>query len=211
MPRAERRTQLLSVARGIIRKKGIGGLTMSGLAEAAGASKPVVYEHFENAEAVAVALLENYFETMIDLVAARTANAQTLDEYLSIAIDTQFEYHRKDKLVVRSMTNGHSSSERLNEAYLKLRDSSVETLEELIRQQGASPEASSVAGYVLWDVITGAVFEFGMRPDGEAAQENLKRMVLGAIHAIVPESRTKPVTPAKILATARAFKQSRGE
>ena len=137
MPRAERREQLLRIARKIIQRGGIGALTMSALAEESGASKPVVYEHFDNSESVAIALLDIYFATMIDMVDARTSAAETLDEYLSIAIDTQFEFHQKDKLVVRNITNGHSSGNRLNAAFLRLKENSVETLQELLQQQGA--------------------------------------------------------------------------
>jgi AcrR family transcriptional regulator len=209
MPRAQRREQLLGVARRIIQQDGIGALTMSSLAEQSGASKPVVYEHFENAEAVAVALLESYFETMIEMVTARTSEAETLDEYLSIAIDAQFEFHRNNRLVVRSITNGHASGDRLNSVYLQLMDSSVETLQELVRQQGASPETSAAAGYVLCEMIANAVYEFAMHKDAETARETLKSMVIGAVHAIVPDAKARPVTPAGIIAKARAFKQSR--
>jgi len=208
MPRAERRKQLLGVARRIIQRGGIGALTMSALAEKSGASKPVVYEHFDNSESVAIALLEDYFETMVDLVDSRTGEAETLDEYLSIVIDTQFEFHRKDKLVVRSITNGHSSSDRLNAVYLKLMENSVETLQELVRQQGASPEASAVAGHVLYEMITNATYEFAGHTGDEGARETLKRMVLGAVHSLVTGKAAKPVTPTKIIAASRALRQS---
>jgi AcrR family transcriptional regulator len=208
MPRAERRGQLLRTARKIIQRGGIGALTMSALAEESGASKPVVYEHFDNSESVAIALLDIYFATMIDMVDARTSAADTLDEYLSIAIDTQFEFHQKDKLVVRNITNGHSSGERLNAAFLRLKDNSVETLQELLQQQGAPVDASAAAGFVLWEMISSGVYEFADRPDAESAREALKRMVIGAVHAIVPEAGKRPVTPAKILAASRALKSS---
>lgn len=210
MPRLERREQLLNVARRIIQRGGIGALTMSALAEQSRASKPVVYEHFDNSESVAIALLEDYFETMVDLVNARTSEAETLEEYLSIAIDTQFEFHKNDKLVVRSITNGHSSGDRLNTVYLKLKENSVETLAELVRQQGASPQGSEAAGHVLWEMISSTVYEFAGRPSAGTAKETLKRMVLGAINALVPGKGAKPVTPAKILAASHALRQSRG-
>lgn len=210
MPRAERRAQLLHVARKIIQRGGIGALTMSALAEESGAAKPIVYEHFDNSESVAIALLENYFETMIDLVDARTGKAETLDEYLAIAIDAQFEFHEKDKLVVRSITNGHSSGSRLNATYLKLKESSVDTLQDLVRQQGAPQDASAAAGFVLWEMISSSVYEFAGRPGAEQAKEALKRMVIGAVNAIAPGRGTRPVTPARILATSRTLKQSRG-
>jgi AcrR family transcriptional regulator len=208
MPRAERREQLLRVARKIILRNGIGALTMSALAEESGASKPVVYEHFDNSESVAIALLDAYFATMIDLVDNRARHAETLDEYLSIAIDTQFEFHKKDKLVVRSITNGHSSGNRLNAAYLRLKENSVETLQELVRQQGAPEEATRTAGFLIWEMMSSGVYEFAGSPNAESAREALKRMVIGAVHAIAPTAGIRPVTPEKILETSRALKAS---
>jgi len=207
MPRKQRRAQLLGVARRIVHDGGIGALTMSGLAEQSGASKPVVYEHFQNSEAVAVALLEDYFRTMIELVANRAKKAETLEEYLSIAVDAQFEFHTTDRLVVRSITNGHSSSERVNAIYRDMRDHSVETLQELLSQQGASDAESETAGYLLWEMISSAVFEFAMAPNADAKADTLKKMLIGAVHAVVPEAKARPVTPAKILEAARAMRQ----
>jgi AcrR family transcriptional regulator len=46
LPQAERRRQLLEVARRIVREEGADGLTLGHLAVKAGVSKPVVYDHF---------------------------------------------------------------------------------------------------------------------------------------------------------------------
>ncbi|MDF2917749.1 MAG: TetR family transcriptional regulator [Microbacterium sp.] len=46
MPRRERRAQLLAVARELIRERGTDEFTLGRLAERAGVTKPVVYDHF---------------------------------------------------------------------------------------------------------------------------------------------------------------------
>ena len=46
LPQAERRRQLLTVARRIVREEGADRLTLGHLATRAGVSKPVVYDHF---------------------------------------------------------------------------------------------------------------------------------------------------------------------
>lgn len=211
MPRAKRREQLLEVAQSIIQENGIGGLTMSALAEKSGASKPIVYEHFDNAESVAIALIDKYFETMIDMVAERVSGAETLEQYLSAAIDTKFEFHRNDKLVVRSITNGHASGERLNAAYRAVGESAMETFEELVRQQGVLPARAPIVGRFLWETTSYMVFEYAGSDGEEEARTTLKAMIMGALHAIIPGQGVKPVTPEKILAKSRAMKQSRGD
>lgn len=207
LPRDERRQQLLDAARRIVREGGIGALTMAGLAERSGASKPVVYEHFTNAEDVAVALLREYFHSMIDLVDARAKDAETLADYLSIAVDCNFEYHRADGLVVRSLTNGHATGERLNAAYRELRDGALDTFADLLGQQGVPPEVARPAGFALWEIQNAIVQEYAAAEDWEVARDTLKHMMLGAVRALAPENRSRPHTPEGILATAQRLKQ----
>lgn len=207
LPRAERRRHLLDTARRMVREGGIGALTMAGLAERSGASKPVVYEHFTNAEDVAVALLREYFHSMIDMVDGRTRDAETLAEYLSIAVDCNFELHRADGLPVRALTNGHTTGERLNSAYRDLREGSLDTFADLLGQQGVSPEVARPAGFALWEMLGSMVQEYATGPDWEVARETLKRMMLGAVQALVPENRSRPRTPESILATSQRLKQ----
>lgn len=46
LPAAQRREQLLSVARSVLAQRGYHGTTMADIAEAAGVTKPVLYQHF---------------------------------------------------------------------------------------------------------------------------------------------------------------------
>lgn len=209
MPRHKRRAQLLESARSLLESGGLGALTMESLARQAGVSKPVVYEHFSNSESVAIAILEDFYETIIDLVDLRTRDAQSLDEYLSIAIDTQFEFQAMGYRAVRCITNGHSSSERLNTVYLEQRLGARETFAALVRQQGASNSVAHVAGYALAEMVSSAVFEFGADADSQTAKETVKRMLVGAVAAIIPAGKTKPRTPEHILEAARKLRDSR--
>ena len=58
LPRPERRTQLLDTARDILRESGADALTLGHLAERAGVSKPIAYEHFGTREGLLIALSE---------------------------------------------------------------------------------------------------------------------------------------------------------
>jgi AcrR family transcriptional regulator len=71
MTRPQRRRQVLDVAAKIVAEGGASDLTMERLAKEAGVTKPIVYDHFENSNAVLAALLEEGFtdaETEIDHV-----------------------------------------------------------------------------------------------------------------------------------------------
>ena len=130
MPRTARCDQLLAVARKIIAEGGIGALTMAALAQRAGVSKPVVYEHFDNSESVAVALLDEHFKAAVEVVDAAARDAATLGDYLSAAVDAQFAFHTRDTLCVWGITNGYSSSERLNKAYGRLQKITLQTFQD---------------------------------------------------------------------------------
>ena len=58
LPKPERRTQLLDTARDILRESGADALTLGHLAERAGVSKPIAYEHFGTREGLLIALSE---------------------------------------------------------------------------------------------------------------------------------------------------------
>ncbi len=58
LPKAERRDQLLDTALAIVREEGTDALTLGHLAERAGVSKPIAYEHFGTRSGLLIALYE---------------------------------------------------------------------------------------------------------------------------------------------------------
>lgn len=208
LPRRERYRQLLEAARAVVAREGSQGLTISALTKQAGVSRPVVYEHFDNSEAILIALIEDYFQDIVAFVDERTKDAQTLDQYLKQAIAAEFDYHREGTPLLRSLTNGHATGKALNDAFLTLRQRTIDTFVELLAQQGASREVARVGGYALAELIPSVVFQFAADPDRSGAQDTLTAMVLASIHALVPESRSKPATPARILQASRDIRNS---
>lgn len=77
LPREERTRQLLEVAWQLIGDEGTNALTLGRLAEAAGVTKPVVYDHFGTRNGLLAALYQDYderqtrlFDAAIDATAA---------------------------------------------------------------------------------------------------------------------------------------------
>ncbi|WP_210649002.1 TetR/AcrR family transcriptional regulator [Nocardioides sp. SYSU D00065] len=60
MARSERRAQLLATARELIREDGTDGLTLARLAERAGVTKPLVYDHFGDRAGVLAELYREF-------------------------------------------------------------------------------------------------------------------------------------------------------
>jgi AcrR family transcriptional regulator len=75
MTRENRRAQLVEVALSIVAADGADGLTLGRLAERAGVSKPVVYDHFESRSAVLLSLYRDFDRRQTATLLAALASA----------------------------------------------------------------------------------------------------------------------------------------
>lgn len=81
LPKAERRKQLLEIARAIVRDEGTEALTLASLAERAGVTRPITYEHFETRAGLFIALAREIDEQQLELFLqdVRRAGSQLTD------------------------------------------------------------------------------------------------------------------------------------
>ncbi|WP_332773559.1 TetR/AcrR family transcriptional regulator [Phenylobacterium sp.] len=85
MPKEQRRTQLLETASAIVRAQGTDALTLAHLAEQAGVTKPIAYEHFGTRAGLLIALYRDYDDRQAKAVqAALEAQARTLEDVVAI-------------------------------------------------------------------------------------------------------------------------------
>jgi AcrR family transcriptional regulator len=68
LPKAERREQLLEIARAIVRDEGTDALTLASLAERAGVTRPITYEHFKTRSGLLVALARAIDDRQVELL-----------------------------------------------------------------------------------------------------------------------------------------------
>ncbi|WP_344151438.1 TetR/AcrR family transcriptional regulator [Nocardioides koreensis] len=92
MPRRERRAQLLESALEVFVAQGYHAAAMDDIADRAGVSKPVLYQHFPGKLDLYLALLDSSCDTIIDN--CRQALDSTQDNKLRVAatMDAFFEY-----------------------------------------------------------------------------------------------------------------------
>lgn len=72
---ADRREQLLGVAVVVFAQKGFHNASMNDVADAAGVTKPVLYQHFTSKRELYIATLETVGEQMIDAIRSATQSA----------------------------------------------------------------------------------------------------------------------------------------
>lgn len=75
MSAALRREQLMDCAVELVRQEGANALTLARVAELAGVSKPVAYEHFQTREGLLAALYTRHCEQYLAVTAAELAQA----------------------------------------------------------------------------------------------------------------------------------------
>jgi AcrR family transcriptional regulator len=204
MARANRRTQLLQIARELVAEEGIGALTMMALSERARVAKPVVYSHFPNRESVAIALLDEHFESVQRFVHQRLAGAATLEEYFSRLVDASFEFESTSDMPVRRITNGFSADDDVNRAFLRHEEAFRDHWEQLLRHFGVPREAIEVAAYVFRGMMDNTVYHFAITPQKRVARETLKTMLLAAVHALAPgRARKQAGLPLFLMTSAK--------
>jgi len=76
LTKAERREQLLDVARAIVRAEGTDALTLVSLAEHAGVTRPVVYDHFKTRPGLLIALARSIDDRQAKIFRAALAKVQ---------------------------------------------------------------------------------------------------------------------------------------
>ncbi len=92
LPRTVRREQLLCAAQEVFVARGYHGAAMDDIAERAGVSKPVLYQHFPGKLELYLALLDGQIEALVERI--RVALAATTDNRLRVegAVAAYFDF-----------------------------------------------------------------------------------------------------------------------
>ncbi|MFM7535133.1 MAG: TetR/AcrR family transcriptional regulator [Acidimicrobiales bacterium] len=76
LPAPERRSQLLDVALAVFARKGFHDTSMNDVADAAGVTKPVLYQHWGSKHALYLAVLDEAGNRLVETIAKATAPEQ---------------------------------------------------------------------------------------------------------------------------------------
>src|SRR6476646_5741122 len=92
LPRPARRKQLLGAAQEIFVAQGYHGAAMDDIAERAGVSKPVLYQHFPSKLDLYLALLDHHVELLGERVRSALASTDDNKERVTACIAAYFEF-----------------------------------------------------------------------------------------------------------------------
>jgi AcrR family transcriptional regulator len=180
MPRSARRAQLLDSALEVFVAQGYHAAAMDDIAERAGVSKPVLYQHFPGKLELYLALLDESCDTIIE--ASKEALASTDDNKLRVTATMQvfYEYVASARgafrLVFESdLTNQDAVRERVD----RVTRECAETIAQVIHEDtGLTDEESRLLAVSLVGMAQVSA-RFWLDTDGSISQDDAARLVSG--------------------------------
>lgn len=92
MARADRRTQLVDTAERVFVQLGVTAASMDDLAEAAGVTKPVLYDHFGSKDGLLAAVVGRLGDQMLEATAGAALGASAPEEQLRLGLLAYFQF-----------------------------------------------------------------------------------------------------------------------
>ncbi len=92
MPADQRRKQLLEFAREVFAERGFHATAMDEIAERAGVTKPVLYQHFPNKRALYIELLTDTGDQLLRMLATATGAASSGRERVELGFRAYFRF-----------------------------------------------------------------------------------------------------------------------
>jgi AcrR family transcriptional regulator len=144
LPRTARRAQLLEVALEVFVEQGYHSASMDEIAERAGVSKPVLYQHFPGKLDLYLALLETSCDTVIsgvkDALASTSDNRKRVQATMELWYDYVADQGAAFRLVFESdLTSDPSVREQID----RVIEDSAAAIAEVIREDTGLPLAAS--------------------------------------------------------------------
>src|SRR6204780_964231 len=168
----QRRRQLVAVALELFARRGYRATTMDDIAEAAGVTKPLVYQHFSSKRALYLELVNSIAQEL--LIAVKTAVLQAkgprqqvemgFAAYFLLVISREAEFRL---LYGRD----HADDQELGRALRMVEDAIAEAIDPL-SDAGLDADHRRLLAYAVVGMAEGASRRFmAQRPPGEAAVE----------------------------------------
>ncbi|WP_028662023.1 TetR/AcrR family transcriptional regulator [Saccharomonospora saliphila] len=133
LPRTERRAQLLDAAQQVFAANGYHAAAMDEIADRAGVSKPVLYQHFPGKLDLYIALLESHVEHLVTAVQRALSSTTDNKQRVKNAVGAFFDFVNGDagafRMVFESDLRGEPS---VQEAVDRATSASVDAITETI-------------------------------------------------------------------------------
>ena len=156
LPAPRRRRQLLTVALRIFAESGYHSTSMNDLAEAAGVTKPVLYQHFRSKRALYLELLEDVGEQLRDAIDKATTEAATPREQVHAGFRAYFEFVASQQLAFQLLFGGGARrDEEFADAVRRVELSIADSIAALIVVDGLDDDRRRLLAHGIVGVAEG--------------------------------------------------------
>jgi AcrR family transcriptional regulator len=148
LPAARRRRQLLDIALGLFAERGYHPTSMNEIAEAAGVTKPVLYQHFASKRELYLELLEDVGGQLRDEIEKATSEAGGPRQQVEAGFAAYFGFvHRQQAAFQILFGGGARRDEEFAEAVTRVEASIADAIAGLIDIEGLSAERRRLLAY----------------------------------------------------------------
>ena len=156
LPAPRRRRQLLDVALRVFADRGYHATSMNDLAETAGVTKPVLYQHFRSKRALYLELLEDVGGQLRDTIVKATAQADGPREQVRAGFRAYFTFVATQRAAFQLLFGGGARrDEEFADAVRSVEVSIAETIAELIVVEGLDAERRLLLAHGIVGVAEG--------------------------------------------------------
>ncbi len=151
-----RRRQLFEVALSLFAKHGYAAATMDDIAEAAGVTKPLVYQHFESKRALYLELMDVFSRELVTSIIKATANAQGPRQQVEQGFAAYFELMLGNEEAFRLLYGRDAPDDpELGESLRRVEETLAQAIDSLI-DAGLDPEHRLLLAHAVVGMAEGA-------------------------------------------------------
>ena len=144
LPRDQRRAQLLDAANEVFTSKGYHAAAMDDIAEAAGVSKPVLYQHFPSKLDLYLALLDSSCERLVEIVTEALASTDHNADRVVATMGAFYEFVSSSAGEFRFVFESDLTGEgRVQQRLWRVNDEIADAIAAVISEDTALPGTES--------------------------------------------------------------------
>jgi AcrR family transcriptional regulator len=178
----QRRQQLFAVALGLFAQRGYRATTMDDIAEAAGVTKPLLYQHFSSKRALYLELVDSIARDLLEAIARAVRDADGPRQQVELGFAAYFRLVVSHEAEFRLLYGrDHADDDELGRALRTVEDAIAEAIDPLI-DAGLDDDHRRLLAYGIVGMAEGASRRFleqrpGTEPEAdEEAQRLAQRM-----------------------------------
>ena len=140
LPAARRRQQLLDVALRVFAERGFHPTSMNDLAEAAGVTKPVLYQHFNSKRELYLELLDAVGSRLQDAIVTATASAEGPRQQVEQGFTAYFRFVAEHQAAFQLLFGGGTRRDEEFATHVRrVEDNIADAIATLIDVEGLTP------------------------------------------------------------------------